>query len=188
MRRRVEWADIQDWLRDNVECGGVSASQGNFVREVARRFFVEQCEEGSIHGYTTEPLRKLVHGKPGTGKSSKCMALATKFFDEIGKYKKGVHYHVCTLQAFLAAVLGGHTMHHLAGINPFHLKRMDDDDTGVSHESVQTRFLLARWVLIDELFMSSAQFSRSSNVLCATLCLQRLAFATTNGESDRLVD
>ena len=159
MRRRVKWADIQDWLRVNVECGGVSASQGNFVREVARRFFVEPCEEGRVHGYTTEPLRKLVHGKPGTGKSSKCMALATKFFDEIGKYKKGVHYHVCTLQAFLAAVLGGHTMHHLAGINPFHVKRMDDDDTGVSHESVQTRFLLARWVLIDELFMSSAQFS-----------------------------
>ena len=50
------------------------------------------------------------------------MALATKFFDEVGKYKKGVHYHVCTLQAFLAAALGGHTMHHLAGINPFHHK------------------------------------------------------------------
>ena len=54
MRRRVEWADIEHWLQDNVESGGVSARQGSFVREVANRFFVEQCEEGSKHGYTAD--------------------------------------------------------------------------------------------------------------------------------------
>ena len=69
MRPRVEWEYIEHWLKKNVESGGVSAKQGLFVREVAKRFFVEQCEESSMHGYTAEPLRKLVHGKPGTGRA-----------------------------------------------------------------------------------------------------------------------
>ena len=72
------------------------------------------------------------------------------------KYKKGIHYHVCTLQAFLAANLGGHTMHHLAGINPFYHQAAEMDDTGGSNETTQTRFLLARWLIVDELFMASA--------------------------------
>ena len=42
------------WLKKNVKIGGVSAKQSLFVREVAKRFFVEQCEEGSMHGYTAD--------------------------------------------------------------------------------------------------------------------------------------
>ena len=61
--------------------------------------------------------------------------------------------------------------------NPW-LIAMDDDDTGVSHESVQTRFLLARWVLIDDLFMSSAQFFAEfecalRNAVAVTSCFRR---------------
>ncbi len=49
-------------------------------------------------------------------------------------------------------------MHHLAGINPFQHPAIDMDDTGGSNETTQTRFSLARWLIIDELFMASAQF------------------------------
>ena len=78
-----------------------------------------------------------------------------RFFEEILEYKRGVHYHVCTLQAFLAADLGGETMHHLAGINPL-IRGYDEDRAAAAQESTQTRFLLARWLIIDELFMNSA--------------------------------
>ena len=158
MRPVIDQATIESWLKKNVDCTGVSSEQGAFVREVALRVFEEKCQEGRAACTSTEPLRKLVHGKPGTGKSSKCMGLVMQFFNEVCDYQKGVHYHVCTLQAFLAAALGGDTMHHLAGINPFFSKAAEDDDTGGCKESTQTRLLLARWLLVDEIFMASAQF------------------------------
>ena len=54
LRAHVEWEYIEHWLKKNVESGGVSAKQGFFVREVANRFFAEQCEEGNKHGYTAD--------------------------------------------------------------------------------------------------------------------------------------
>ena len=159
VRQHVTLQEVHEWLERNVhgpDCQ-VSSAQASFIEEVARRFYDEQFE-GNAHGQTTkEPMRKLVHGKPGTGKSSKCIGLAVRFFEEVAKYKRGVHYHICTLQAFLASKLGGQTSHSLAGLNPFISVSASDDVEEKAKESVQLRFLLCRWILEDEAFMKSAQ-------------------------------
>ena len=144
----------------------VSAEQGSAVVEVANRFYAERQEEANPGMPTSEPLRKLVHGKPGTGKSAKCIGLVVKFLEEIAGYKRGVEYHLCTLQTFLAAKLGGQTMHHVAGINPF-LGGANNAEAHVS-ENTQTRFLLTRYLAIDEIFMCSAQFFAEFEIACRT--------------------
>ena len=106
----------------------------------------------------SEPLRRLTHGKPGCGKS-KLIHKIVRFFEEVMCWKKGLQFHVCTLQAALAAGLGAETCHHVCGINPFARFKVNDSnmDAYTSGESVQTRFLLTRWLLVDEVFMLSAQ-------------------------------
>ena len=49
-------------------------------------------------------------------------------------------------------------MHHFAGMNPVIAKERMMMTQVPFPESVQTRFLFARWVFIDEVFMSSSQF------------------------------
>ena len=40
-----------------------------------------------------------------------------KFFEECLGYTRGAQFHVCTLQAALAATLDGETCHHVAGVS-----------------------------------------------------------------------
>eukprot|EP00959_Pyramimonas_sp_CCMP1952_P368434 7717526-Pyramimonas_sp.AAC.1 len=75
------------------------------------------------------------------------------------KWTRGVEFHVCTLQVKLAAELGGSTVHFLAGLNPFMKSAVVESnvDAHVTSQPVQSRCLLCRVILIDEVFMLSSQ-------------------------------
>ena len=69
-------------------------------------------------------------------------------------WSPGVEYNIGSLQAIMAVALGGETLHHIAGINPF-------TDSGTNEgflapEHVAKRLLQTRWLIIDEISMVSA--------------------------------
>jgi hypothetical protein len=79
-------------------------------------------------------------------------------FEEVMGWSMGVQFHVCTLQVALAAVLGGNTVRHLAGISPFMKSAVMESnlDAHMTSEPVQCRLPLTRVIFIDEVFMLSA--------------------------------
>ena len=150
-------AECKRWVEE--KCAELCAEQLQEMRRVVARCVAEMEEDSRSRALRSEPVRWLTHGKPGVGKS-KLIGKIVEFFEDCMGWKRGVQFHVCTLQASLAAALNAETCHHVGGLNPF--KRFQLDAGGVdafaASESVQIRLVLSRWLLIDEVFMLSAQF------------------------------
>ena len=66
----------------------------------------------------SDPLLWLLHGSPGTGKSE-VLKLVKELFTEVCGWQMGLDYQMAALQAVMAQLLGGDTIHHACGINPF---------------------------------------------------------------------
>ena len=64
------------------------------------------------------PLRWLVHGGPGVGKSY-VIACIKEMFTQTMQWTQGVEFEITSLQASVADQLGGDTIHHALGIQPF---------------------------------------------------------------------
>ena len=99
---------IDDWL-DGAR-SRVNAKQFDMIQLVADRLKVELGlldPEASTRAEGVEPLRYLLHGPPGTGKSH-AVKLLTELFDVAG-YKKGMDYEFVAFQATNAADLDGRT-------------------------------------------------------------------------------
>jgi hypothetical protein len=83
-----------------------------------------------------EPLLWLMHGGPGAGKSMIIKMLKELFRDVCG-WQMSLEFQVAALQAIMAQQLGGDTVHHACGINPFGDNKPQDDKSckrcGTSH-------------------------------------------------------
>jgi hypothetical protein len=107
---------ISDWLQ-GARCK-VNAKQYELLQLVADRVKVElglMRPEESIRPVGQEPLRYLLHGPPGTGKSH-AIKLLQELFDLVG-FKKGIDWEFLAFQATNAADLDGDTIHHASGFN-----------------------------------------------------------------------
>ena len=82
------------------------------------RVLFEERETDSQPEHMSDPLMHLMHGRPGVGKSHVLKEIR-KFFEQIMKWTIGVEFNIVALQAVMATALGGETLHHVAGINPF---------------------------------------------------------------------
>ena len=153
--RAATWSEAETWLE--THCTECSQEQRGYIWKWARRVVDETTE---APGSETEPLRWLLHGIPGSGKTM-CTRKLVAFFEEVMKWSIGVQFHVCTLQLMLASILGGSTVHHLAGLTPFWKSTVLDSnlDAHLASEPVQSRLLLCRVIFIEEVFMLSAQFT-----------------------------
>ena len=80
------------------------------------------------------PLRWLVHGGPGTGKSH-VITQVKKLFHDVVNYEIGVRYQVVALQAVTASLLGGDTIHHACGIS-FKKKDVKQDENQEQRQKV----------------------------------------------------
>ena len=62
-----------------------------------------------------EPIRWLIHGSPGTGKT-KYVVQKTKeeVYQRVLKWDVGVNYQIVALQAVMAELSGGDTIHYVA--------------------------------------------------------------------------
>ena len=104
-----------------------------------------------------EPLRWLVHGGPGTGKTKYVIKIIKNELSAgVLKWDMGVNYQIVALQALMAELLGGDTIHHACGIPVFNGRECHDEDLQ-SHLAIAKRVLQWRWLIIDEISMVSAK-------------------------------
>ena len=100
------------------------------------------------------PLRWVLHGGPGTGKSYTINLLRHGLFEEVLGWKQGVQYQVVTFQAVMADALEGDTIHHAFGLN----WTGNDSSKGLKHLlELSLATLQWRWLIIDEFSMVSAE-------------------------------
>ena len=99
-----------------------------------------------------EPLRWVVHGGPGTGKSH---VIKDELFDQVLHWQQGLDYQVMALQAVMAELLNGDTIHHACGI-PIRKTAADGDVVIQTNRDVAEKCLYWKWLLIDEFGMVGA--------------------------------
>ena len=102
-----------------------------------------------------EPLRWLIHGGPGTGKSH-VIKQVKELFRDILHWDMGIEYQVVALQAVMADLLGGDTIHHACGIGVFS-RGASVENQAQKQVEVAKRVLQWRWLIIDEISMVSAK-------------------------------
>ena len=96
-----------------------------------------------------EPMRSLIHGFPGTGKS-KVIQWIIRLFTEVMEWTHAVEFKCVAFQNRVAWAMRGHTIHTAAHINPM----AQHSYTG--HTDIDTLFTEnqhLRWVIFDEVFM-----------------------------------
>ena len=124
------------------------------VEKVVKRCIEEMQYRNGNAPEMGEPLRWLVHGGPGTGKSH-VIKLVKEFFKDVLHHDLGIEYQIVALQAVMAALLGGDTIHHALGIPCFGRKKNTSE--AESNVEVAKRVLQWRWVIIDEISMVSVK-------------------------------
>ena len=134
-------------------------NKGQFamVKMVVERILEEAKELGEKGCIKSEPMRWLLHGGPGTGKSHVIKIIHEELFQNILKWNMSIEYQIVALQAVMAEQLQGDTVHHALGIPVFHKKHARVQGEEQRQEEVAKRVLQWRWLIIDEISMISAK-------------------------------
>lgn len=154
--------DIREWLsRIKVERNAngkllLNSMQYVMVEKVAVRVIEELDINDSIGQNAAEPLRWMLHGGPGTGKSHVIKIIKERLFGGVLKWDMGAQFQIVALQAVMAELLGGDTIHHACGIPAFK-KRENRSDDLQKHMEIAKKVLQWRWLIIDEISMVSAK-------------------------------
>ena len=94
----------------------------------------------------SEPVRALICGRPGVGKSFITQA-AQQLFGALN-WVQGQQYQFGAFQAVVANQLGGDTLHHIFHINERRRNSGKGEDSGNADK--QHNFSAMRWLIIDE--------------------------------------
>ena len=143
--------------RSHLKGSAPNAEQFEVLQHVAARITREWFEErdDSAPVSTEEPLFRLLHGLPGTGKS-KVIAWIRELFESILGWQHGVQFVCLAFQNMMAGNIDGLTIHTWGGI-PF----QDVTDAYRSNpeeiNELYVRCQSMRWILIDEISMVSAE-------------------------------
>jgi len=147
--------DVDHWFEKHA--ASLNEEQTAFLRMVARHALQELAQPSMESDRRCEPLRWLLHGKPGTGKSHTIKKLCT-FFDEVMGYTANVHYKVAALQATMAAQIRGDTLHHALHIPMGSVFTKSDTSSSTGQARLAREIVLWRWFVIDEISMVSGRF------------------------------
>ena len=63
-----------------------------------------------------QPLHWSLHGGPGTGKSHVITIIKTELFEKLLQQQIAEDFHIVALQAVMADLLGGDTIHHILNL------------------------------------------------------------------------
>ena len=154
-------ADVDRWLaelREKKDEGGrpvTNEKQYEAVVVVAERVKQELRASASSACEFGEPLRWLLHGGPGTGKTH-VIKVIQELFTDVLKWDMGVEFQMVALQAVMADLLGGDTIHHACGIPVMHKVGAEAGEPQ-KHMEIAKRVLQWRWLVIDEISMVSAK-------------------------------
>ena len=86
------------------------------VSQIVDRILAEADELAKTGRITSKPLRWLLHGGPGTGKSHVIKILHEELFHGILGWNMSVEYRIVALQTVMVEQLQGDTIHHALGI------------------------------------------------------------------------
>ena len=132
-----------------------NTKQAEVLKRVVERITQEERLEqtDTKRQSEAEPLRDLVHGCPGTGKS--CMiGWLRDLFENVLGWEHGVQFVCLSFQNTMAAYINGLTIHHWAGIDP---TAHDGSCATKDSSKMSTKCQNLRFIIIDEISMVSAQ-------------------------------
>jgi hypothetical protein len=141
---------VEAWVRDmtSKQMGQFScknAEQEAVVHLVAQRVLQEDADAASGFVGKSEPVRALITGGPGVGKSFVIKA-TRQLFDKLN-YSNGTEYAFAGLQAVVAAQLHGQTLHSLFGLNLYGQATTSQDRIS----DIAAKLTHMRWIIIDEI-------------------------------------
>ena len=96
-----------------------------------------------------------MHGGPGTRRTHVIKIIKKELFEKVLSWNTGEEFQIVALQAVMADLLKGDTIHHACGI-PVRKKGSDGDVVIQSDKSVAEKSLYWKWLLIDEFGMVGA--------------------------------
>ena len=152
------------WLREVAERATadgrkvLNGEQLQFVTRITRRVLQEQ-KTGEAQGGgdqdDSEPLRWVLHGGPGTGKTHVIKLLRTELFERILGWSRGFEFDITALQAVTADMLDGDTLHHAFGLT---WRNGGSREPSLSKTlELAQRLLRMRWLIVDEISMVSVE-------------------------------
>ena len=106
-----------------------------------------------------EPLRGLIHGSPGTGKSQ-VIKLISRFFVEALSWEHGVEFLCVAFQNRIAFAMGGTTLHNAADITYDGDRKLDKTDIDILFTNSQH----LRFQRGDDIFMDPDELLGSCTI------------------------
>ena len=116
----------------------------------------------SVYRWQYSRNKYFLHEHPKSARSWKTPEMSRLMEDDRVKSFEsdmGVQFQIVALQAVMAQLLDGDTIHHACGINPFVAKTDPKSSQKASQRQIDVakRVLQWRWILIDEISMVSAE-------------------------------
>ena len=161
--------DIEAWLHElqgRRDASGrlhVNTKQYEMIAKVAERVITEMRAESDETIDFGEPLRWVMHGGPGTGKTHVIKVIKEELFGGVLGWEMGVEFQIVALQAVMANLLDGDTIHHACGIPAFRKEGFGDFDCALQY-AVAKKVLQWRWLFIDEISMVSSKLLAQMDV------------------------
>ena len=148
LRPNVEqWASLHA-VKERVLLEKELQNEGPWIRRSNARRKVEDPRE--------EPLRGLILGLPGTGKSEVITWVCRLFTEALG-WEHGKQFLCLAFQNRVAHKMGGVTIHS-GGDIPIGAKQQEFKLDHVDVDHLYRRNQLLRWLLFDEIFMNPDEF------------------------------
>ncbi|KAE8190711.1 hypothetical protein CF328_g5892 [Tilletia controversa] len=154
--QRLHWRDLPPnaLLDELVRERNLTPSQRLAFCIAGRRFF------DVMHGNSVEPLRMLMHGEAGTGKTV-VVRLLRELMDRFG-HGNAIKFLAPTGKA--ASAIGGQTQHSAFGLD-VHRRGLTTDETQATRTAnhakrlqfLQKAFGTVRWLFFDEVSMTSCE-------------------------------
>ena len=83
--------------------------------------------------------------------------IKTELFEKLLNFKMAEHVHSVALQAVMADLLGGDTIHHALNLKVFGKRNTTTSHETRRQEEVAKQMLQWRWLIINEISMVSAR-------------------------------
>ena len=131
-----------------------NAAQRKIIDRIVQRCLEKQKDESSDTYFCSEPLRALLHGVPGAGKSE-VLYWIRDFFEEVCRWTHGIEFVYLASQNSMAAVINGQTARSFCNV-PFMNASGSTVNTRAQlgdHQNMSSLFLRyerLRWISMDE--------------------------------------
>lgn len=143
---------INKWLQDKIQRREVNSEQQQVLEKIVHRIIAEEFD--ATESQITEPLRWLVHGGPGTGKTHLIKLIRELFTEELG-WTSTVQYKIAAFQNSNADLIEGQTLHVACGLKSPWTQKPQKGNRDIL---IKTRELpQLRWLIIDEISMVSSE-------------------------------